>query len=133
VTCELPGSETLALGQTVNFNFTMDTDAVLNFLAQSSPSAGTPQKSAMSRMVLALLLPLALAGFARRRKALRWAMLLVVLAVGATGLTACGDKWPAHTPPGVYTIPVVGTSTVLGPGSVGTITHTLNITLTVTP
>jgi len=65
---------------------------------------------------------------------LRGLLLLGVLAVGATGLTACGDKWPAHTPPGTYTIPVVGTGTFLrGPGIRNTITHTLNITLTVTP
>jgi predicted small lipoprotein YifL len=57
-------------------------------------------------------------------------MLLAVLGVGATALTACGDKWPAHTPPGVYTIPVVGTGTT---ASGTAISHTLNITLTVTP
>ena len=81
-------------------------------------------------MVFALLLPLSLAGFARRRKILHRVMLLAMLVAGATGLTACGDKWPAHTPPGTYTIPVVGTGTTAS-GTV--ISHTLNITLTVTP
>jgi len=130
VTCELPASETLTAGQTVNFNFTMDTDALLNFLAEKSPGIQSPWSNAPVRMAFAILLPLALAGFARRRKALRGMMLLVALAVGAMGLSACGNKWPAHTPPGTYTIPVVGTGTTAG-GTV--IAHTLNITLTVTP
>jgi len=129
LTCELPQSETLAVGQTLNFNFTMDTDAVLDFLAKNPPAEKTPWTNAPGKMTLALLLPLALAGFARRRKTLRRLLLLAVLVIGATGLTACGDKWPGHTPPGTYTIPVVGTGTYNGT----TITHTLNITLTVTP
>jgi len=130
VTCELPGSETLAAGQTLNFNFTMDTDAVLNFLAEGPPAGRSQQSQALGRMVLAFLLPLALGGLARRRKTLRRLLFLAVLVLGATWLTACGDKWPAHTPPGTYTIPVVGTAT-LPNGTV--ISHTLNITLTVTP
>jgi hypothetical protein len=130
VTCELPASETLASGQTLNFNFTMDTDAVLDFLADGTPAAKPQQSHGLGRMLLALLLPLALGGFARRRKTVRRLLLLAVLALGATGLTACGDKWPAHTPPGTYTIPVVGTGTTAS-GTV--ITHTLNIMLTVTP
>jgi hypothetical protein len=44
-------------------------------------------------------------------------------------LTACGDKWPAHTPPGTYTITVVGTGTT----SKGLTSLSLPITLTVTP
>jgi sugar lactone lactonase YvrE len=130
VTCELPSSETLTSGSIVNFNFTMDTDAVLNFLAKSSPAEKSPWSKAPARMVLGLLLPLMLAGFARRRRFVRGLLLIAALAVGATGLTACGNKWPAHTPPGTYTIPVVGTGTA-STGQV--ITHTLNITLTVTP
>ena len=130
VTCELPASETLSVGQTLNFNFTMDTDAVLNFLAENSRTAEPPPAHGLGRMVFALLLPLSLAGFARRRKILHRVMLLAMLVAGATGLTACGDKWPAHTPPGTYTIPVVGTGTTAS-GTV--ISHTLNITLTVTP
>jgi len=129
LTCELPPSETLTVGQTLNFNFTMDTDAVLDFLAQNSPADKPAQTHAVSRIVFALLLPLALAGFARRRKMLRRVLLLMVLVVGATALTACGDKWPAHTPPGTYTITVVGT----GVTSKGLTSHTLPITLTVTP
>jgi hypothetical protein len=129
LTCELPPSETLTVGQTLNFNFTMDTDAVLDFLAQNSPADKPAQTHAVSRIVFALLLPLALAGFARRRKMLRRVLLLMVLVVGATALTACGDKWPAHTPPGTYTITVVGTAVT----SKGLTSHTLPITLTVTP
>jgi hypothetical protein len=130
LTCELPASETLSVGQTLNFNFTMDTDAVLDFLATNSPAEKTPWTNMPGRMALALLLPLALAGFARRREAVRRMLLLAVLVMGATALTACGDKWPGHTPPGIYTIPVVGTGTTAN-GTV--ISHTLNITLTVTP
>ena len=129
LTCELPASETLSVGQTLNFNFTMDTDAVLDFLAVNSREATPAQTHAVSKIVFALLLPLALAGFARRRKMLRRVLLLIVLAVGATALMACGDKWPAHTPPGTYTITVVGT----GITSKGLTSHTLPITLTVTP
>jgi hypothetical protein len=128
LTCELPLSETLSVGQTKTFNFTMDTDELLNFLANSSPASPSPWTLVPRRM--ALLLPLALAGFVRRRRMLRGLLLLAVLAVGATGLTACGSKWPRHTTPGTYTIPVVGTGTAPN-GTV--ITHTQNITLTVTP
>jgi len=130
VTCELPASETLAAGQTLNFNFTMDTDAVLNFLAESAPEAKTPWGVAPGRMALGWLLPLALAALVRRQRSLRRLLLLVVLLVGATGLTACGDKWPAHTPPGTYTIPVVATGTTTYGNA---LRHTWNITLTVTP
>jgi sugar lactone lactonase YvrE len=130
VTCELPPGETLTVGQTLSFPFTMDTDAVLNFLAQSTPAATPRQTGLFSRIALALLLPLALTSLLGRRRLLRGLLLLMLLAVGATGLTACGNKWPAHTPPGTYTIPVVGTGTAPN-GTV--ITHTLNITLTVTP
>jgi hypothetical protein len=103
---------------------------VLDFLATNSLAEKTPWTNMPGRMALALLLPLALAGFARRRKAVRRVLLLAVLVMGATALTACGDKWPGHTPPGTYTIPVVGTGTTAN-GTV--ISHTLNITLTVTP
>jgi len=127
VTCELPASETLTAGQTLNFNFTMDTDQILNFLAKETPARDA---FVAKRFLLALTLPLALTGFVRRRKALHRVVLPLVLVVGATGLTACSSKWPQHTPPGIYTIPVVGTGTTAS-GTV--IAHTLNITLTVTP
>ncbi len=130
VTCELPASAvTLGADATLPVNFTIDTDQLLGFLASATPPSRPWQ---FSRITLAALLPLTLLGFARRRKALRSLLMLASLAVFLSGLTACGaNLYPQHTAPGVYNIAVTATGTAVG-ATVPT-THTLNITLTVTP
>jgi len=130
VTCELPASAvTLGADATLPVNFTIDTDQLLGFLA-SAESSSRPWQ--FSRITLAALLPLTLLGFARRRKALRSLLMLVSLGVFMSGLAACGsNSYPQHTAPGVYNIPVTATGTAVG-ATVPT-THTLNVTLTVTP
>jgi len=58
-------------------------------------------------------------------------MILVAIGALACMVSGCSGKYPAHTPPGTYTIPITATGTV--PNSNGPTTHTLNITLIVTP
>ncbi|HZL28489.1 MAG TPA: Ig-like domain repeat protein [Acidobacteriaceae bacterium] len=130
VTCELPASAvTLGADATLPVNFTIDTDQLLGFLASATPPS---RPWDFSRIALATLLPLTLLGFTRRRKTLRSLLVLASLAVSMSGLTACGGNfYPQHAAPGVYNIPVTGTGTAVGATAPNT--HTLNITLTVTP
>jgi sugar lactone lactonase YvrE len=148
LTCELLGTETLTANGSVSFPFEMDTDQILNFYgsAAQAPSLSSRPEAALFaaaverpavkpgtgsfRIALAMLLPLALAGFVRRRNKLRGLLMLVFLAVVVTGLSACGDKYPQQTPVGTYTIPVIATGTT---SSGQVISHTLDVTLTVTP
>jgi sugar lactone lactonase YvrE len=131
LTCELLGTETLTANGSVSFPFEMDTDQILNFYGSATQPQGLQPKSfgIWKGIALAMLLPVALAGFVRRRK-LRGLMLAALLAVVATGLSACGDKYPQQTPVGTYTIPVIATGTT---SSGQVISHTLDVTLTVTP
>ncbi len=130
VTCELPASAvTLGADATLPVNLTIDTDQLLGFLASATPPSRPWE---LGRTALATLLPLTLLGFARRRKALRSLLMLASLAVFVSGVTGCGaNLYPQHAAPGVYNIPVTATGTAVG-ATVPT-THTLNITLTVTP
>ena len=130
VTCELPTSAvTLGADATLPVNFTIDTDQLLGFLASAAPPSRPWE---VGRIALATLLPLTLLGFARRRKALRSLLMLASLAIFISGLTACGSNaYPQHATPGVYNIPVTATGTAVG--ATTPTTHTLNITLTVTP
>ena len=131
ITCELnPTTVTLnSNGTASTANLTLDTDALLNF-AQSHPAPGSGRPAWQA--VFAGLLPLLLFGFGATRRRLPRALLpLLLLAAASLSLTACSGKYPGHTPPGTYTIPVTATGTA--PGSTGPTTHTLNITLTVTP
>jgi hypothetical protein len=146
VTCELPTSAvTLGANATLPVNFRIDTDQVLYFYASESHSTtGLPThhvgapfiprtlRDGWAGTLLATLLPLTLLGFARPRKALRSLLMLASLAVFMSALTACGgNMYPQSTTPGTYIIPVVATGTAVG--AVVPTTHTLNITLTVTP
>jgi predicted small lipoprotein YifL len=126
VTCELPPTPVL-LGsdQTVTVSLNLDTDAILNF-SQATP----PSRSRLAEgVVLAALCPLLLIGRRRRGLLHRIAMLVVIAALAGT-LTACSSKYPGHTPPGVYVIPITATGTAVGNSS--PTTHELDITLTVT-
>jgi predicted small lipoprotein YifL len=121
VTCELPKNPIQLLsGSTASVRFEMDTDAVLNFWG---PGNGDDPRTTGAGIVG--LIGVGMLGWKRKR---RWLM-AVAIGFSVLGLTACGNKWPAHTPPGVYGIPVVATGTM---GS-ATVQHTLNVQLTVTP
>jgi len=127
VTCELPGTVSLGAGQTLPVTLTMDTDALLNFYADAQPQTQCPR---LERIVLAIMLPMTLAGLVRRRRLLHGLLLTISLATITSGLSACGDKLPDHTPPGTYLIPVTATGTAAG----GWLTsQAVQITLTVTP
>jgi hypothetical protein len=90
-----------------------------------------------SRIVLASLLPLALLSLAglgrrRRRSSLRGLICLAVLAIVASSTTACGpDLFYATTQPGAYALTITATGTT--EGATTPTTHTLNITLNITP
>jgi sugar lactone lactonase YvrE len=133
VTCEPPTSPThLAANATTPVNLTLDTDQLLGFLSYAKPQAPPSHTSTLSRIAIAILLPLTLFGLGRRRKPLRSLLMTASLAILLNALTACGgNKYPNHTPPGVYSIPVTATGTAVGSST--PTTHTLNITLTVTP
>jgi len=125
VTCELPNvPPSLPANGTLSVPLTLDTDALLNYVDNSGPRK-------VGGIALATLLPLMLAGLARKRSRLRGSLMMVALAVMTAGLGACSGKYPAHTPPGTYTIPLTATGTTAG--STGPTTHTLTVTLTVTP
>jgi hypothetical protein len=114
LTCELPSAPvSLGANVTMPVAFTIDTDAVQGFKA----SVG-----------LVGLLPLVLL---RRRRVMRTLVLLVGFVVVLTALNGCGGKYPEHTAAGTYTVAVIATGTNAG-SSVAT-THTLNVTVTVTP
>jgi hypothetical protein len=93
-------------------------------------SSVTPRAS---RIVLAMLFPLALLAFARRRRTRFTSLLtLALLALLSTALTACGpDIYVVATPPGTYPITVTATGTA--PGTSAPITHTLPFNIVITP
>jgi hypothetical protein len=66
-----------------------------------------------------------------KRSNVRLQRLLLVLAVAGVSLSleACSGKLPGKTPPGTYTIIVIGADA----GSQTTLTHSINVQLTVTP
>jgi hypothetical protein len=130
VTCELPSSLALSSAAAAPVPLTLDTDAVLNFYASQRPAApgGSP-------IAFALALPFSLLGLAwgrtSRRRLPRALLALLPLCLLALGLTACNGYYPGSTPPGTYVIPVTATGT--SQGSPVTNTHTLQVTLIVTP
>jgi len=122
-TCTLaPTSVPLAVGGTGSVTVTL------------APSLNRAANTSTSRIIFASLLPLtllSLTGFVRRR---RFAPLLplAILAILAASTTACGkDIYYPATPPGSYPFTITATGTTKG----GTTpdTHTLNITLVLTP
>ncbi len=141
VTCEFPPKPVpLAANATATVPLTIDTDAILGYMSANHqpPSRQFPPGSAtgtLARLSLAALLPLGLLGLGRRRllrgSRLQKLLSIPLLAILATGLTACSGKYPAHTPPGTYIIPI--TATGASAGSSVAITHTLSLTLVVIP
>jgi len=100
------------------------------------PTLNHTANESSSRIVLALLLPLtllSLTGFARHHRG-RFAalLLLALLAIFAGSITACGkDIAYPITQPGSYPLTVTATGTTKG--ATAPETHTLNITLILTP
>jgi len=56
---------------------------------------------------------------------------MAVASVMAMAMTACSGQYPAHTEPGTYTITVQAEGTAVGASS--PTTHTVDVTLVVTP
>ncbi len=71
-----------------------------------------------------------LLGFARRRRFRALAVFALVCG-GLVMLSGCGDKYPGHVAPGVYSIPIMAVGTSQGVAQ--PISHTVVVTLTVTP
>ena len=109
----------------ITTNLHVDTDIVLGFKASAEPAAG-PQRGWMQGVALAAMLPLGLLAFARRKRLAGLAVLLVL----ATGLSGCGDKYPAHVAPGTYAVQVTATGTPAGASAPVTKTVTFNLVVT---
>lgn len=85
----------------------IETDAVPDFQSELQHTGIT----------LAILLPFALLALRRRRISTR--LLAILLCIAASSLTACSGKYPASTPPGTYSIAIIGQ---------GTATHVMSTT-----
>jgi hypothetical protein len=128
VTCELPHSGvSLNANAPLSVTLTLDTDAVLGYL---SSSRKTPQLGSRLTLAFAAMLPLALFPLAGRPGRRRLHKVICLAAVFG-GLTSCSSQYPASTPPGTYTIPLAATGT--DSANAITMTHTLTLTLNVTP
>jgi len=127
-----PAPAPLAAESTTSVSFYLDTDSILggNF---TGPLANSARISPSSIALALLLSPLGLfAVLAARRRRPRATLSLVLLAIAclAFAFTGCGSSviTPVPgTPPGTYTITITGTGTTTG------VTHTAQLTLTVTP
>lgn len=140
VTCRFtPATATLTANGTTTISLYIDTDSVLGYARlQSSPRPGSPIPSPIG---LALLLsPFGLfAAFASRhpsnsKRRSHFGLLILLLSAIplATALTGCGTLiYPLTVPPsatpGTYTISIAASGATTG------ITHTTQLTLTVTP
>jgi Bacterial Ig-like domain (group 3)/FG-GAP-like repeat len=126
ITCQfMPSPAMLAGNGTATVSFYLDTDSIEGFAQNNVPlrsrPVGTPVGIAFSVFA-------GVAAFGRCRTRLRL-MLLVWVAVSMTvGLSGCGEIIipPPSVLPGTYTIPVTATAAVTG------VTHTAQLTLTVT-
>jgi hypothetical protein len=130
-----PAAATLAANGTATVSLYFDTDSIPGYVRRDSG----PLRRDGSLINVALLLPFGLlagvGAFPRRRFGGRSRVGLVVLAVAGVCLTlalsGCGSEIlpfniPQSTPPGTYTIPVTATGAATG------VSHTANLTLTVT-
>jgi hypothetical protein len=99
----------------------------------TTPATKPPISTAMPRILLAALLPLALLTSARRkRRRLSAVVSLAIVTMVTINLSACGpDIFYAATPPGTYPITVTATGTAQG--TAAPISHTLPINIVITP
>jgi hypothetical protein len=133
VTCILtPNPAAITGSGTATVSFYIDTDSILGGDGLSGPlSASRGQRP--SPIGLALLLPSfgALVGLAGRRRRRVWPLLIAILILPAMlALASCGGNVITAIPsaaPGTYIIPVTATGAATG------LTHTVQLTLTVTP
>ncbi len=115
----------LTAGGTATTNLTIDTSSVLRYARNQSPIT-SPAKS----IAFALTLPAGILGLflTRRRKLpLRLTLFFLTTLAATLTLTGCTGMYPLSTPPGTYTLNITAR------GATTSITHTLPITLTVTP
>ena len=123
----------LAANGSATSEFTMDTDALLRFKSAlgSGPRPGQTTFGSAA-IALGLLFPLHLGFLVRRRRGRILSVMLLLVALGATlSVTGCGNKYPAHTPPGAYDVVITATGTSIG--STAAVTQTVPMQLTVTP
>ena len=119
--CEFANPQlTLQPNGNATTQLTLETDAIDGFEATHGGLVGG-----------ALLLPLALLGFTRKRRRLNTALLLLfTLCLSTLYLTGCSGKIPDHTPPGTYQILVTATGAALGTNTPATQTATLTVVVT---
>ncbi len=127
VTClPTPTPAPLAANGATSISLYLDTDAVLGFARNTTPSA--PAHPVLPPATLALSLVAGLATLRKGRSRMHL-LLLTALAIPLTlALTGCGEIIlpPSATLPGSYAIPITATGAATG------ITHSVNLTLTVT-
>ena len=114
----------LAAAGTATANLTLDTSSVEGYIAGNHPS------STINPITLALTLPAGILGLylaRRRRLPLRLTLFALTTLATTLTLTGCTGMIPLSTPPGTYTFNITAHGTTTG------LTHTLPITLTVTP
>ena len=136
VTCSpTPNPAPLTANGISTVSLYLDTDSVLGYACnRPAPPPGDTHASPFN---LALSLsPISfftgLAAFSRRRTRIRLLLLLFSLIPASFALGGCGEiiypyDVPPSAAPGTYTIPITATGAATG------ITHTANLTLTVTP
>jgi hypothetical protein len=130
ITCQFtPNPTTLAANGTITASFYLDTDSIVGFVPRKTAQAHIQQPSLTA---LALLLsPIGLfagiAAFRKRSRALLLTLAIITLPM-ALALGGCGDIIlpPPSTAPGTYTIPITATGNTTG------LTHTAQLTLTIT-
>jgi hypothetical protein len=121
----------LAANASATTKLTLDTDVLLRFKS-SSESGPRHRFFGSEAIVVALLLPLPLGFFARRRRLRTLSLMILIFALGAPlALTGCSDKYPAHTPPGNYDVAITAIGNPIG--STAPVTQTVHMQLTVTP
>ncbi|MBS1815085.1 MAG: Ig-like domain repeat protein [Acidobacteria bacterium] len=98
---------TLAAGETATTRVVIDTDTVLGY--------ASVRHEGRNNLQLCLLGLGALALFAvPRRAALLRSLLLMMFLFSTLWLSGCSARYPDHTPPGTYTIQIVGSEPALG-------------------
>lgn len=117
-TFQQPGLS-MASGATVSTQLMLDTDDVLYYAGDR----GVPEwKKRVGLAATAGLMLFFVPG--RRRRRCFPALLLLFVGIGLSG---CSGMYPAHTPPGTYTMQVTATATGTG------ITHRIPVVVVVTP
>ena len=119
----------LTAGGTATTTLTIDTSSVYRYAAARNHSPSTNTITAKF-IAFALTLPAGILGLflTRRRKLpLRLTLFFLTTLAATVTLTGCTGMYPLSTPPGVYTL------NITAGGATTNISHTLPITLTVTP